>query len=295
MSEKKEDQISQLQFYDLITGEEVSWQAIIYDLIKTEQLDPWDIDLGILADKYSQVVREMEEANFFVSSKVLLACSLLLRLKSEILINQYIRDLDEALYGRKDGKRYELERIELDEDELPILVPRTPIPRYKRVTLQELMASLNQAMETENRRIRRDIKVRQANKSALTVLPNKNRIPLKDRIALVLRRIKQHMKQQPAADHMKFSHLAQTREERLLSFVPILHLSNNEEIYLYQQIHFGEIHMRLNKIEEHIEGLQEEMEAIPDSEFEKFNEVEEEEPEKITAKELIEEETSELF
>jgi segregation and condensation protein A len=294
MSEKKEDQISQLQFYDLITGEEVSWQAIIYDLIKTEQLDPWDIDLGILADKYSQVVREMEDANFFVSSKVLLACSLLLRLKSEILINQYIRDLDEALYGRKDTKRYELERIELDEDELPILVPRTPIPRYKRVTLQELMASLNQAMETENRRIRRDIKVRQANKSALTVMPNKNRIPLKDRIAAVLKRIKQHMKQQPTVDHMKFSHLAQTREERLLSFVPILHLSNNEEIYLYQQIHFGEIHMRLNKIEEHIEGLQEEMESIPDSEFEKFNEVEEEEPEKITAKELIEEETSEL-
>ncbi len=293
MSEKKEDQISQLQFYDLITGEEVSWQAIIYDLIKTEQLDPWDIDLGILADKYSQVVREMEDANFFVSSKVLLACSLLLRLKSEILINQYIRDLDEALYGRKDTKRYELERIELDEDELPILVPRTPIPRYKRVTLQELMASLNQAMETENRRIRRDIKVRQANKSALTVMPNKNRIPLKDRIAAVLKRIKQHMKQ-PSTDHMKFSHLAQTREERLLSFVPILHLSNNEEIYLYQQIHFGEIHMRLNKIEEHIEGLQEEMEAIPDSEFEKFNEVEEEESEKVTAKELIEEETFEL-
>ena len=294
MSEKKEDQISQIQFYDLITGEEVSWQAIIYDLIKTEQLDPWDIDLGILADKYSQVVREMEDANFFVSSKVLLACSLLLRLKSEILINQYIIDLDEALYGRKDTKRYELERIELDEDELPILVPRTPIPRYKRVTLQELMASLNQAMETENRRIRRDIRVRQANKSALTVMPNKNRIPLKDRIALVLRKIKQHMKQ-PSVDHMKFSHLAQTKEERMLSFVPILHLSNNEEIYLYQQIHFGEIHMRLDKIEEHIEGLQEEMEAIPDSEFEKFNEVEEEEPEKVTATKLIEEETSELF
>ncbi len=295
MGENKEDQISQLQFYELITGEEVSWQAIIYDLIKTEQLDPWDIDLGILAEKYSQVVREMEDANFFVSSKVLLACSLLLRLKSEILINQYIKDLDDALYGRKNDKKYELERIELDEDELPILVPRTPMPRYKKVTLQELMASLNQAMETENRRIKRDIKVRQANKSALVVLPDKNRVPLKSRIAIVLKKIKDHMRRQPTIDHMKFSHLAQTKEEKFLSFVPILHLSNNEELYLYQQEHFGEIHMHLTKIEEHIEGLQEDFEEIPDSDFEKFAEQEEtEEVETISAAELVTEDTSQL-
>jgi segregation and condensation protein A len=292
MEEKRSDQISQNQFYDLITGEEVSWQAIIYDLIKTEQLDPWDIDLGILAEKYSQVVREMEDANFFVSSKVLLACSLLLRLKSEILINEYIRDLDDALYGRKNDKRYELERIELDEDELPILVPRTPMPRYKKVTLEELMKSLNQAMETENRRIKRDIRVRQANKSALVVMPNKNRIPLKNRIALVLKRIKDHMRN-PSNDHMKFSHLASSREERLLSFVPVLHLSNNDQIYLYQYEHFGEIHMHLKKIPETIEGLVEESEQISNEEFEKFAEQEEEEPEMLKAEEIITEEIME--
>jgi len=78
----------------------LSWQAIIYDLIKTEQLDPWDIDLGILADKYVDIIQHLEDADFFVSSKVLLACSLLLRLKSEILINSYIQDLNDALYGR---------------------------------------------------------------------------------------------------------------------------------------------------------------------------------------------------
>ena len=46
---KSDDKIDQDQFFDLITSEELSWQAIIYDLIKTEQLDPWDIDLGTLA------------------------------------------------------------------------------------------------------------------------------------------------------------------------------------------------------------------------------------------------------
>ena len=142
------NKINQNQFFDLITSEELSWQAIIYDLIRTEQLDPWDINLEVLADKYVLIIQQIEEANFFISSKVLLAYSLLLRLKSEILKNQYIQSLDEILYGEKEEKKYELGRIEIDEDELPILVPRTPIPRHKKVTLKELMSALNKAINT---------------------------------------------------------------------------------------------------------------------------------------------------
>ena len=149
------DRINQEQFFDLISGNELGWQVILYDLIKTEQLDPWDIDLATLADKYIEIIQLMEDADFFVSSKILLACSLLLRLKSEILINSYIQDLNDALYGRKDDKRTEIEKILINEDELPTLVPRTPMARHKKVTLQELIGALNKAIETENRRIKR--------------------------------------------------------------------------------------------------------------------------------------------
>ena len=70
--------------------------------------------------------------------------------------NEYIQSLDEILYGKKEDKKYELERIEIDEDELPILVPRTPIPRHKKVTLKELLSALNKAMSTEGRRIKKE-------------------------------------------------------------------------------------------------------------------------------------------
>ena len=63
---------------------------------------------------------------------------------------------------KKDGIKKILERIEL-EDEIPELIPRSPIPRFKKVTLQELMESLNKAITTENRRIRKEI----INKNAL--------------------------------------------------------------------------------------------------------------------------------
>jgi len=259
--EQKEERINQEQFFNLITGDELSWQAIIYDLIKTEQLNPWDIDIGVLADKYVEVIQKLEEADFFISSKVLLACSLLLRLKSEILINSYIHDLDNALYGRKEAKKYELERIELDEDELPILVPKTPIPRHKKVTLKELMDALNQAIETENRRIKKDIKQRQAEKSALVVLPRTNHIPLKDRIKAIFNRVKGHLAQ-PERTRMAYSDLAPSKEEKLSSFLPVLHLSNNEQLYLHQEIHFDEIYMMLEKIQEEFDELEKDSEEI---------------------------------
>ena len=242
----EEEKINQSQFFDLITSEELSWQSIIYDLIKTEQLDPWDIDIAVLANKYVEIIEALEDADFFVSSKVLLACSLLLRLKSEVLINSYIQDLNDALYGRKDDeKRYELERIEIDEDELPILVPRTPMARHKKVTLKDLIEALDHAVNTETRRIKREIVGRQAQKSALKVLPRNNFIPLHIRIKNIHKIVKGHI--DSGNSHMKFSCMASEREEKLASFIPILHLSHEEKIYLRQQKHFGDIHMTLSE------------------------------------------------
>ena len=263
---EKGDRINQDQFFNLISSEELGWQTILYDLIKTEQLDPWDIDLGILADKYVETIQQLEEANFFISSKILLACSLLLRLKSEILINSYIQDLNDALYNRKDEKKYEIERITIDEDDLPILVPRTPMARHKKVTLKELMSALNKAVNTENRRIKKEIKGRQAEKSALTVMPKDNFVPLRIRVKNVFGIVKKYIGD--GKDHVKFSHFAESKEEKLASFVPILHLSNNGEIFLRQPVHFQDIHITLKIHDDEARELEEELGLSENEELE---------------------------
>ncbi len=260
--EKEENKINHDQFYDLITGEEVSWQAIIYDLIKTEQLDPWDIDISVLAERYIEIIKQLEEANFFVSSKVLLACALLLRLKSEILNNDYIRNLDEAMYGKREDKKYILERIELEEGELPILVPRTPMPRFKKVTLKELMSALNKAIETEGRRIRKDISTKQAEKNALSTLPRETRVPLKDRIGEIMSLINKNFHELHKQE-VTFHELAPTRAEKLATFLPILHLDNHEKIYTKQHEAFKDIFIRLERHNE-IEELELSEETIED-------------------------------
>jgi len=264
------DKINQDQFYSLITGGELSWQTIICDLIKTEQLDPWDIDLFVLSNKYLEIIEKLEEANFYVSSKVLFACSLLLRLKSEILINSYIQSLDDALYGRDDKKKYELERIELDEDDLPVLSPRTPMSRNRKVTLEELMSALNKAINTENRRIKREITSKQTEKAIKMVLPRIDLVPLKVRTKKIFEILKIYLGN-GNSHHMKFSSLVSTREERLASFVPLLHLSNNGKLYLRQVRHFEEIYMSFEMHKDELKELENEL-GFADADEKSLNE-----------------------
>lgn len=236
------DKIGSEQLYDLLTGNEVSWQAIIYDLVNTEQLDPWDINLALLSHKYLERVRQLEEANFFVSSKVLLAASILLRLKSEILLYKYIKSIDEILFGKKEeGKP--MERMEIDESALPLLYPKTPLPRYRKVSLDELMSALDQAISTENRRIKKEVEKVTREREAGIVLP-KARKSIRDRIRNIYAKIlTAFRRKQVKISYSEFT--GNNKEEKVSCFLPCLHLENQQKLFLEQEKHFSEIYIWL--------------------------------------------------
>ena len=236
------EKVGQEQIHDLLFDNRLSWQAIIYDLINSEQLDPWDIDLSVLSIKYIERVRMLEEANFFVSSKVLLAASLLLRLKSELLLSRDLQSLDDILYGKKEEKKYTQERISLDED-IPDLVPRTPLPRYKKVSLQELIIALGKAISTEDRRDRKALILKQHEMDAYLPIP-KRLFNLQDNIKGLYSKIKQFFVK--SDEKVAFSKLSSVEpEERLLTFVSLLHLDNQQKVWLEQDGHFEEIYFLL--------------------------------------------------
>ena len=240
---EKENKIGNDYLYEMLTNNEIGWRDIIFDLVNTGQLDPWDIDLSLLAHKYIKKIHELEEANFFVSSKVLLAASLLLRLKSEILLNEYIRSIDDILFGKKEQAK-PIERIQIDENELPILYPKTPLPRMRRVSLQELMLALNKAINTENRRIKKEIVEKQMKREAEIVLPKASRVNIKDRIRKIYSKILTIIK----ANKTKVSYSELTgnnKEEKIACFLPVLHLDNQQKIWLEQEKHFDEIYVWL--------------------------------------------------
>jgi segregation and condensation protein A len=281
------DKISPNQFYDVITSRKPDWQAIIFDLINSEQLDPWDIDIVILTKKYFEKIAELEESDFYISSKVLLAASLLLRIKSEFLLNKHIKSIDEILFGKKEGNKYVLEKIEINEDELPLLIPKTPLSRLKRVTLPELLNALNKAMNTETRRIKREVDVVRAKKLSEVDFPTFKRIDLKDRIkqfyAKILTLLKKKDNSEKHLNKIDYSGLAgKEKEARLSCFLPLLHLSNTQKLWLEQEKHLDEIGVYLYEYfdknrNKFLEELEKDIEEIKDEIKEEFSENIEEE------------------
>lgn len=237
---EQHDRIGNEHLYEILTSKEVSWQAIIYDLINSGQLDPWDIDLVVLASRYIEKIRSLEEANFFVSSKVLLAASLILRIKSEILLDEHIKSIDDILFGRKEQEPRKIEKILIDENDLPILYPRTPMPRLRKVSLQELMSALSKAINTENRRIRKEITERRLERDAEIVLPKASRASIKDRIRKIYSKFLTLFKNKKS--RIGYTELVGSdRDERIAAFLPVLHLDHQQRVFLEQEKHLDEI------------------------------------------------------
>lgn len=234
---------NQEQIYDVLFSREISWQEIIYDLINTEQLDPWSIDISILTNKYLERIKELEE-DFFISGKVLLAAAFLLRIKSELLLNKYIKSIDEILFGKKEKDKpiAQIDWNELDLQELPGLVPKSPLPRFKRVTLKELIDSLNKAIVTENRRIKKEIINNNALRETSVSLPKRKFNPKnksKEIYKKLINCINQNYK-----DKVSFTELVgKDKEERVLSFLLLLHLESQRKIWLEQNNHFEEFYI----------------------------------------------------
>ena len=245
---KKESKINskQEQIHDLIFGKEIGWQEIIHDLINTEQIDPWDIDIIILTNKYLEKIQEFEEGNYFISGKVLLAAALLLRIKSEILLSKYIKSVDEILFGKKEIVKKSEEIIEFYDD-IPELLPRSPLPRFKKVTLRELVDSLNKAIITENRRIKKEIIKKDAVREMDMVLPKKKYI-VSDKIKEIYKKIFDHLNENQGKKKISFSELVKNnKEEKIISFSFLLHLENQSKIWIEQDEHFGEMYIWLKK------------------------------------------------
>ncbi len=241
--EKEAISIKQEQVHDILFNREIGWQEIIYDLINTEQLDPWDINITILTDKYLETIQKLEEADFFVSSKVLLAAALLLRIKSEILLNRYIKSIDEILFGKKELlKKSSLERIELD-GQIPELIPRSPMPRFKRVSLNELMEALNKAIVTENRRIKKEI-VKNNSLREIGISFPKRKLSIHDKIKQIFAKIVYSIGENKSENKIHYNFLVgEEKNEKIFSFAPLLYLEHQKKIWLEQNEHFGDIYI----------------------------------------------------
>jgi len=239
----------------LVEKDDVSWQSILNELVRSEKMNPWDVDVSLLAQKYMYTISKLKHMDFRISGKVLLAAALLLKFKSIKLVKDDIGELDRLMSGDDltEGLYDDLyENLETNDDivyeEPPKLVPRTPQLRKRKVSVYDLVGALRKALEVKKRRVMR----REPPEFEKPVKKRDMSLVIKD----IYSRISDHLSEK---DQLYFSHLLESgsKEEKILTFIPLLHLTNERKIDLEQKKHFDDIEIKKGaKLQEGPSALQ---------------------------------------
>ena len=237
------------RIFDILLSktDEITWQTIIYELVKSEQMDPWDIDISLLTQKYIDMLRSLKEHDFRISGKVLLAAAILLKMKSNKLVGEDLSELDRLLIGVEE----EIEDLGFEETapiekltEIPSLIPRTPQPRKRKVSIYDLVEALERALEVKKRRLLHSI-------PPMNLEAPKKKRDITEIIREVYFKIKTYFLN-TIKDKLTFTKLlpSESKEDKVHTFIPLLHLAQQNKIELLQETPFGEIQILLKKREE---------------------------------------------
>jgi len=232
----------------LLEEEEISWRTIIVDLVKTEQMDPWDVNISSLTKKYIEVIKTLKEHDLKISGKVLLAAAILLKMKSSHLMDKDLSRFDalispeETLDELEDELYEEIEGGERRLKQKFALIPRNPQPRNRKVSINDLVSALQRAMATKKRVLAKikPVKFEQLNKRSVDIME-----VIHDIYHKIVYYSKKDEKQK-----LTFNKLLPPRagkQDKVYTFIPLLHLENQRKVEMNQKKPFDEISVGLVK------------------------------------------------
>lgn len=237
----------QQQIFELLLEQEdVSWKSILYDLVRTEQMDPWDIDITLLTQKYIHIIKAMQEHDFRISGKILLAAAFLLKIKSAHLVDHDISNLDKLINQSEESMDEEslfndLEGGHPKDKQQFALIPRHPQPRSRKVSIHDLVEALQRALASKKRILAKQRPVK-------FVLPER-KMDIMGVIRELYHKIVYYTNKE-SSDKLTFTQLLPPRAGRLekaYTFIPLLHLENQHKVETEQAKPFDEIYVKLLK------------------------------------------------
>ena len=229
--------------YNLIFKEDdVTWQAVIYELAREGKIDPWDIDVSILAGEYLQMIRKLKEMNFRLSGKVILAAAVLLKMKAErIGLEQlmYLMNPPEEPEGAEDDLDVEKHFTKAE------LRSRIPIPRKRKVTIFELVDALKKAIEVDERRKRRISSLKPDPKPLVIKKPD-----IFSKINIVFSKLRDLAKKFKSK-LIPFEEVLPSKQKRdvIWTLIPLLHIANEGKLELQQEEAFGKVFIKTSEKE----------------------------------------------
>ncbi len=207
------------------------WEQVL--ILLAQDMDPWDIDIVKLSNRFTSYIRKVREMNLRVPARVILAASIIYRMKCEAL---FIGDMEgtNTVEGEEGRDETSAENV---ISQLYIPPIRLPLRREvkRKITLEELVEALNKAMKVRKRRELREIISIELNQKDLT-----------EHMEQLYHRILSFLEKEGL---VFFSVLTQTKskEEIIRDFASLLHLVSEERIICEQEELFGEILIKANE------------------------------------------------
>jgi segregation and condensation protein A len=224
---------SRIEFSEDVLSEPVE---ILVNLAKNGDINPWDIDIVNVTDVFLERIEQMQMTDLRISGRTLLYASILLRMKSTGIIQD--EPEDDMFDPFEDGLDF------YDVEEYPM--PKLPIRRQatRPVTLQELILELQKAEKVETRRKDRSVRRRLEERSAVTtdeVLGIAHEEDILGRVKVLGEKLRQDLQLQ---ESVKLSDLlGDDRSENIMTYVCLLFLATDKEIWLEQEELFGELYV----------------------------------------------------
>ncbi len=213
-----------------------TWRELLIELVATNRIDPWNVDIVEVVDSYIAAVKRMKVMDLRVPANMILAASILLRLKSET-INLFEEPADGA-----DGAEDMVPAEGRVLPSIPELMPKFRMQPRRKVTLDELIGALEGAMKAKERRAER---ITLENTPMEFVV---NMDDIDEKIESAYKLVASSADKKRMVTFMELSGKMPDGSSVLLDlFVPLLFLATDAKIAMFQEEFFGEIIIKLLK------------------------------------------------
>jgi Uncharacterized conserved protein len=213
-----------------LVSKEPTWKELLIELVDKNKLNPWDMDIVQIVDNYMDAIKGMKNLDLKVPANIMLAASILLRMKSALLVIAAQEPDPEPSYYESAG----IESIVVEP-----LSFRSRIPPKRRVSLDELITALDEAMK---------IKEQRGVAAAFVRPPISFEVGSTD-IKADSEKVYDYIKANVDSEKVAlFSALAKDKSMRnvmLDLFIPMLYLASEKRIALRQDRFFDEIFVKI--------------------------------------------------
>ncbi|PSG99935.1 MAG: hypothetical protein BRC28_02105, partial [Nanohaloarchaea archaeon SW_4_43_9] len=215
-----------MEDYEINELAEQPWEETVE--ILTADMDPSNIDIKVLADRYRDYIQELEEFDLEVPARAIRLCAALLRMKTLAMAGEQIEEEEpeENPMAFDDDELLEEDMVDNDKLDLKsgpeLEMPVKPKPK-RRMSLNELKDALDDAMEVKERREDRQ-EMREEIDHELEV----DEKSLDEKINSLFSRLTNLIGS--SSDKVKFDQLVKNdqSEEQLEKFLHVLHLEDDQ-------------------------------------------------------------------